>query len=60
MVESVGFENRCGGNPTGGSNPSLSAIVLNFFSFNHLYLCDLGCVLNDRPFSLFVVLILFN
>ena len=28
MVESVGFENRCGGNPTGGSNPSLSAIFL--------------------------------
>ncbi len=27
MVDSGGLENRCGRKPTGGSNPSLSAIV---------------------------------
>ncbi len=27
VVECGGLENRCGGNPTEGSNPSLSAIL---------------------------------
>ena len=31
MVERGGLENRCGGNPTQGSNPCLSANKLTYF-----------------------------